>query len=195
VSTPLEIRSFRSVFALERRIYRVDTLRLNPTGIPLRGIAYAAALVTAALAAGAIPPTAWLDPVIPWYVRDLGMPLALATLLGVVRIEGRPFHLAAVALVQHRLACRRLASLAPASWRVTSWRPPPILCIPDGSDARFRLLRYHGPGAVLVRPAHLRAEWSRTSRADITLHPLSGTHARETVLELAPGAVLEVRTR
>ena len=30
-----------SVFALERRIYRIDTLRLNPSGVPLRGIGYA----------------------------------------------------------------------------------------------------------------------------------------------------------
>jgi len=52
VSSPLEVRSFRSVFALERRIYRIDTLRLNPSGIPLRGIGYAASLVAAALIAG-----------------------------------------------------------------------------------------------------------------------------------------------
>ena len=30
----------------------------------------------------ALPPTAWLDPLVPWYVRDLGVPLAGATLLG-----------------------------------------------------------------------------------------------------------------
>ena len=92
-SSELEVRSFRSVFALERRIYRVDTLRLNPGGIPLRGVVYASVLVIAALAAGAMPPTAWLDPLIPWYVRDLAMPLAAATLLGALRVEGRPFHL------------------------------------------------------------------------------------------------------
>ena len=78
MSSTLEVRSFRSVFALERRIYRIDTLRLNPSGIPLRGICYAAALVVVALVAGAVPPTAWLDPLIPWYVRDLGAPLAAA---------------------------------------------------------------------------------------------------------------------
>ncbi len=194
MSPPLEVRSFRSVFALERRIYRLDTLRLNPSGIPLRGIAYAAALVVVALAAGALPPTAWLDPVIPWYVRDLGMPVSAATLLGALRIEGRPFHLAARALLGHRLARRRLDALAPLPLHAGCWRPPPILCIPDGSDARFRSLRYRGPGAVLVHHPHLRAEWSPPRRADITLHPLAGERGRATVLELAPGAVLEVRT-
>ncbi len=195
MSSPLEVRSFRSVFALERRIYRIDTLRLNPSGIPLRGIGYAAALVAVALIAGALPPTAWLDPLIPWYVRDLGAPLAGATLLGALRVEGRPVHIAALALLRHALTCRRLSALAPLPRCGARWRPSPVLWIPDGSDARFRSLRYRGPGAVLVCHPHLRAEWSARRRADITLHPLAGARGRTTVLELAAGAVLEVRTR
>lgn len=194
MSAPLEIRSFRSVFALERRIYRVDTLRLNPNGIPLRGIVYAALLVAAALAASALPPSRWIDPLIPWYARDLAIPLVAATLVGTLRIEGRPFHLAALALLGFKLAPRRLSALAPLSLGGRCWRPPPVLWIPDGSDARFRSLRYHGPGAVLVRRPHVRAEWSRR-RADVTLHPLPGRLPRATVLQLAPGAVLEVRVR
>jgi hypothetical protein len=194
-SSELEVRSFRSVFALERRIYRVDTLRLNPGGIPLRGIVYASVLVVAALAAGAMPPTAWLDPLIPWYVRDLAMPLAAATLLGALRVEGRPFHLAALALLGHGFGRRRLAALSPLPLRGERWCPPTVLCIPDGSDARFRSLRYRGPGAVLVQHPHLRAEWPAFRRADVTLHPLMGARGRATVLELAAGAVLEVRAR
>jgi hypothetical protein len=195
VSPPLEVRSFRSVFTLERRIYRIDTLRLNPGGIPLRGIGYAAVLVLTALVAGVLPPTAWLDPLIPWYVRDVGLPLAAATLLGASRIDGRPFHLAAFALVRHKLGSRRLSGLAPLELRAACWIPPPVLCIPDGSDGRFRSLRYHGPGAVLVHHAHLRAEWRAPCRADVTLHPLAGARGDATVLELAAGAVLEVRPR
>jgi hypothetical protein len=194
VTAPLEVRSFRSVVAHERRIYRVDTLRLNPGGIPLRGVVYALVLVLVALAAAAVPPTDWLDGVIPWYVRDLAMPLAVATLFAAVRIEGRPFHLAAVALIGHRLAYRRLEALVPLPRRRNRWDPPSILCIPDGSDARFRALRYRGPGAVLVSHPHLRAEWSWPRRADVSLHPLAGASGRPIVLELAPGAVLEVRT-
>lgn len=195
MSSPLEIRSFRSVFALERRIYRIDTLRLNPSGIPLRGIGYAASLVAVALIAGALPPTAWLDPLIPWYVRDLGLPLTAAILLGALRVEGRPVHLAAVALLAHALTRRRLSALAPLPRRGARWRPPPVLWIPDGSDARFRSLRYRGPGAVLVHHPHLLAEWPRRRRADVTLHPLAGPRGQPTALELAPGAVLEVRPR
>jgi hypothetical protein len=193
-SSPPEIRSFRSVFSLERRIYRLDTLRLNPSGIPLRGIIYAAALVVMALLAGALPPTSWLDPIVPWYLRDAGLPLGMASLLGSVRIDGRVFHLAALAALAHLAGPRRLGRLAPAP-PVGRWRPPPILWIPDGSDARFRALRYRGPGAVLVCRPHLRREWARPRRADVTLHPLDGASGRATVLELAAGAVLEVRAR
>jgi hypothetical protein len=195
LSAPLEIRSFRSVFALERRVYRIDSLRLNPTGIPLRGIAYAALLIAVALLAGAVPPTSWLDVVAPWYVRDIAAPLAGAALLGALRIEGRPFHLAALALLRHRLSCRRLVGLESLRSHPRLWAPPSLVCIPDGSDARFRSLRYRGPGAVLVNHPHLRAEWSGVRRADVTLHPLAGVCARATVLELGAGAVLEVRTR
>jgi hypothetical protein len=194
----LEIRSFRSVFALERRIYRLDTLRLNPGGIPLRGIAYAAVLVLAALVAGALPPTAWLDPVVPWYVRDVGLPVASATIFTAVRVEGRPFHLAALAIGRLVLSSRRTGGLAALPRRHARWRPPVVLLLPDGSDSRFRALRFRGPGAVLVALPHVRREWRRGGRADLTLHPLSGPPGppgRASVLELAAGAVLEIRRR
>ena len=191
---PPEIRSFGAVFALERRIYRIDTLRLNPSGIPLRGIVYAAAFIVAALIAGAVPPPAWLDPLVPWYVRDVGLPLAAAWLLGAARIDGRPVHVAAIAAITYLAGPRRLDRLAPRA-PTSRWRPPPIVCIPDGSDARFRALRYRGPGAVLVRGPHERREWSWPGRADVTLHPLEGAGGRTSVLELSAGAVLEVRGR
>ena len=48
----IEIRSFRRVFDLERRVYSVDRFRLNPAGVPVRGILYLlVALLTAIRAA------------------------------------------------------------------------------------------------------------------------------------------------
>jgi hypothetical protein len=195
LSSQLEIRSFRSVFALERRIYRIDTLRLNPSGIPLRGIGYAVVLILVALVAGAVPPTSLLDGVIPWYLRDAVMPLGLAAVLGALRLEGRPFHVAAGALLGHGLGPRRLSMLGPLPWGGGRWHPPELLLIPDGSDARFRRLRYRGPGAVLIRQPHVRAEWSKFARADVTLHPVARDGAGACALDLAAGAVLEVRSR
>jgi len=194
VNAQLEIRSFRSVFALERRIYRIDTLRLNPGGVPLRGIAYALALVLMALVGGAVPPTAWLDGLVPWYLRDIGMPVGLAALLGALRLDGRPFHLAAQSIGAYVFGSRQLSGLRAAP-RARRWQPPEVILIPDGSDSRFRLLRFRGPGAVLVQYPHLRVEWPARARADITLHPLHGSAGRASVVEIAPGAVLEVRAK
>ena len=41
----MEIHSYRRVFDLERRVYSVDRLRLNPSGVPVRGIVYFLAVV------------------------------------------------------------------------------------------------------------------------------------------------------
>ena len=51
----IEIRSYRAVFDLERRIYRVDQLRLNPGGIPVRGVVYFLAILAATLLASSLP--------------------------------------------------------------------------------------------------------------------------------------------
>ncbi len=102
----IEIRSYRTVFDLERRLYRIDRLRLNPGGIPVRGVAYALVLLLGVTALSRLPLARTLAGVAPWYVRDVAVPVALAALLTVIRIEGRPFHSAVAALVSFRLATR-----------------------------------------------------------------------------------------
>ncbi len=99
----MEIRSYRAVFDLERRIYRVDQLRLNPGGIPVRGVVYFLAILLAMLIAGGLPLVGAAIGALPWYLRDLALPVASATVLSVIRIEGRPFHLAAYALLRYRV--------------------------------------------------------------------------------------------
>lgn len=195
MSPDLEIRSFRAVFALERRIYRIDTLRLNPGGIPLRGIGYAASLVVIALIAGVLPPTAWLAPLLPWYLRDIGAPLAGALLLGAMRLDGRPVHSAIASLLAYVAGPRKLNALTPQRDRSACWRPPNVLLLPDGSDACFRRLRYRGPGAVLVMHPHVRSQPTLGRRADVTLHPLPAADRGVQVIELAEGGLLHVRPR
>lgn len=194
MTADLEVRSFRSVFALERRIYRIDTLRLNPGGIPLRGIGYATSLVLAAVVAGAIPPTAWLDPLLPWYVRDIGAPLAAALVLGAVRVDGRPFHSATLSLLSYAARSRTMSGFAADRGR-GRWHPPSVLLLPDGSDACFRRLRYRGPGAVLVAHPHVRSQRRSIRRADVTLHPVSAGNASAQMIELAQDGLLVVRSR
>jgi hypothetical protein len=197
----MEIRSFRGVFELERRVYRVDTVRLNPAGIPLRGILYAAGLVPAFLVFGRLPPTAWVLGLVPWYVRYLGLPCIAAALATILKIDGRPFHHAARALALHCVAPRRLSGLSRAASPGARWRPPPVVLIPDGSDAGFRRLRYRGPGAVMIGYPHDRAEWTRRplvpgrGAADLTVRDRPGGRplSRPVGLELADQVVLEVR--
>ncbi len=151
----IEIRSYRRVFDLERRIYRIDRLRLNPGGVPVRGVVYFLAILAVATLMAQLPLIGAVAGLLPWLLRELALPAATATVLSVIRLEGRPFHLAAQALLLYGWGPRRLVGLH----RPTSagpWRPPELVLLPDGSDSRMRHLRYRGPGAVLISVAHER---------------------------------------
>lgn len=110
-SASVEIRSYHRVFALERRLYRIDGLPLNPAGVPLRGVAYFALLFVVALIGRELPVVEYALALIPWYMRDLLAPAFGAFVLSVVRVDGRPFHIAALALLEYRLGSRRLVGL------------------------------------------------------------------------------------
>jgi hypothetical protein len=178
----IEIRSYRSVFDLERRIYRVDRLRLNPGGVPVRGVVYCLAIVAMMLIAGCVPVLALAVRALPWYLRDVALPAVGAAVLGVIRVEGRPFHLAAQALLRYRSELR--TGVGAHQWGAGStsiapggrWRMGDVLVLPDGSDGRLRRLRYTGPGAVLVAVAHERVDGRRwRPRVALTLRPAAGS--------------------
>jgi hypothetical protein len=196
-----EIRSYRCVFDLERRLYRIDRLRLNPTGVPLRGIVYFLTLLGAALLAGALPLVGLLVRMLPWYLRDVGAPGACAALLTLIKIEGRPFHLAALALVRYGVGPRELSGLRLRCGADRRWRLDELIVLADGSDSRLRRLRYRGPGTVLVSAAHVRSGWRRgpvrglLRRADMRLValPAKPRPAKGQVIALADGARMEVR--
>jgi hypothetical protein len=152
----IEIRSYRRVFDLERRIYRLDRLRLNPGGVPVRGIVYFLAIVAAAVALRRLPLLGELVGAPPWYLSDLLLPAALAALLCLIRVEGRPFHLAAHALARYVVSARWTSGLERCAAPGHIWRPGRAVILPDGSESRMRHLRYTGPGAVLVAVRHER---------------------------------------
>jgi len=202
----MEIRSFRRVFDLERRIYSVDRLRLNPAGIPLRGVVYFLALTALSLTAADTPAVGVLARVLPWYARDVALPAAGATLLSFVRVEGRVFHLAAWSLLRYRLGPRTLAGGRGCAAASRPWWPRELLLLPDGSDSRMRRLRYTGPGAVLVCVQHERNGRARERgisglarsgrRPVLSLRQPAGARAleRAVVVSLAEGARLRVRS-
>jgi hypothetical protein len=196
-----EIRSYRNVFDLERRIYRVDRLRLNPGGVPLRSVVYFLAILAASLLAGRLPLVGVLARTLPWYLRELAFPGAVAALLTLIKIEGRSFHLSALALLCYAIGPRELAGLRPLTAADRQWHIHELVVLADGSDSRLRRLRYTGPGAVLVSAAHVRTVWRPgpfrrlTRRSSVTLEgiPNRPSPVRGQVIALTDGARLEVR--
>jgi hypothetical protein len=167
----VEIRSYRHVFDLERRIYRIDRVRLNPSGVPVRGLVYFVALLVFAAAGAQLPGVGAIAPLVPWYLRDVALPGLLAAALAVVRVDGRPFHVAVRAIVSFRCSSRRLIGLrAHRRHAIELWQPPQLLMIPDGSGPRIRRFRYVGPGAVRVDVAHERRSAS-AALATLRLRP------------------------
>jgi hypothetical protein len=196
-----EIRSYRCVFDLERRLYRIDRLRLNPAGVPLRGIVYFLALLGLVLVVGALPLLGLPVRMLPWYLRDLGGPGACAALLTLIKVEGRPFHLAALALARYAGGPREYAGLRPRVGADRRWRLDELVVLVDGSDSRLRRLRYTGPGAVLVGTAHVRSAWRPGRLRDIARRPdmriaalrAKPRPAKGQVIALGHGARLEVK--
>lgn len=200
----MEIRSYRKVFDLERRVYSVDRLRLNPAGVPVRGVVYFLAMVAVALAAASVPGASAAVRALPWYARDLVLPALAATAMGAIRIDGRNFHHAASSLL--RFGCGRrtlVGGCTPAGCR--RWHPTDVLVLPDGSDHRLRSLRYTGPGAVLVAVPHVRSgravergsrAWARRGRGEVVAlrrDPAGEVPAGTPIVSLAPGVALRVR--
>jgi hypothetical protein len=195
----MEIRSYRAVFDLERRIYRIDRLRLNPGGVPVRGVVYFFAVAIAATLISALPAIGVLAGLVPWYIREIAMPAGLAAVLAVLRIDGRPSHIAALSMLTHAVQARQLLGHG-APLPLAQWQPEALLSMPDGSDAHMRKLDYRGPGAVLVTVAHERCEtgdgvlWRLAGRPQLLLRELPGHRlARPRLLEMAPGTRLRVR--
>jgi len=149
-----ELRSYRSVFALERRIYRIDRLRLNPSGVPVRGVGYAVALLVVAQILEGVPVLGDLAGLLPWPIRDLVIPLAIAGALIVLRLDGRHGHHALLAAARYLGSPRNLSGFTPCAAIGTTWRPGQLVVLPDGSDPVLRSMRYRGPGQLAVRIAH-----------------------------------------
>ena len=185
------IRSYRAVFDLERRIYRVDRWRLNPAGVPVLALVYAAGLVVAVLAAQAAPLAGPLVAVLPWQLRYVAVPCGLAALAVMLRVDGRPAHVALASLVRFAAGPRHLCGFARCPAPGACWTPRPLGLIADGSGPRPGRVRFRGPGAVLVRAAHELS--GRRRRVALTLAATDGAPAPGRAVVVARGATLEVR--
>src|SRR4051812_30394392 len=99
------VRSFRVVFRVERRIFRIDRWRLPfPGGVPLRLIGYGAVVWGSLLALRALPGVREVVGLVPAQVYWMLLPAALVWAAARLQVEGRPPHRALAGLVRWRLS-------------------------------------------------------------------------------------------
>src|SRR4051794_7662332 len=104
---PLQIRSYRVVFDLERRIHRIDRFRVPlPYGLPLRSLAYAVVALAAVVVAGRVPALGAAVSALPAPARLVLLPVAISCGLTRLRVDGRSAHAAAACWVRYVSAPR-----------------------------------------------------------------------------------------
>ena len=152
------IRSFRVVFDLERRIHKVDRIRLPlPYGLPLRSLAYAATTFVAILVLARLPIVGVAVAALPAPVRLAVVPAVIAYALTQLRPDGRPAHWFLLAWARQRLAPGTVVAFATVRRRQTEHLAE-LLVAPDERDVRYRPGIIEGPSmAVLRLPVEPRA--------------------------------------
>ncbi len=165
----IEIRSYRSLFRFNRRLFRFGEYRLPvPGGIPTRSIGYAAAALVAVAVLSRLPAIGVLVTAIPWQVRWLAAPVFIAWALSTQEFQGRPPHV--------------------AGWRMLAWSCGPrwvrrfkritnpmaatsilddLTITPDLNTSEARPGRIHGPATVITRYTVQMRDRTRDREVDI----------------------------
>jgi hypothetical protein len=150
-SSPIQIRSFRVCFRLERRIHKIDRWRIPlPFGVPLRGVGYAAAALLALSVVGRLPILGDLLAVLPTPIRLVVLPVGVAYAMTRWEIDGRAAHASARAWFGMRTAPKRIAAFRPAepTGPVTLGD---VTIARDDRGARLRPAVIVGPARMIVR--------------------------------------------
>lgn len=195
-SERLSVRSYRRVFHVDRRIYRVDRWPVPvPGGVPLRAVVYFVAALLAVLLLGALPVTSAVLGVLDPPLRYVVLPLAVAALGTQVAPDGRLAHRFARDWLAHRLRRRRRSAGRPVALEgePVPWHSDLSLRA-DEHRAALRPARVRGPVRVLFRDPLAVTSGRRGRRV---ARPLSARGEHGAVLdsiELAAGETLEVRS-
>ncbi|HWC48430.1 MAG TPA: hypothetical protein VG448_06080 [Solirubrobacterales bacterium] len=167
----IQLRGYRRVFRIERRLFRFDRWRIPyPHGIPLRGLGYFLALELATVALGRVPLLGALLALPSPMIVFLFGPAAAAFLLMQGRVDGRPPHHALASLLRFSLKPRCLAGLAACPRPGETVAPVAELAVAyDGRESFPVSGRIKGPARITFRyPASVRAEgappWLRDPR-------------------------------
>lgn len=148
---PMQIRSFRVCFRLERRIHKIDRWRIPlPFGVPLRGLGYAAVALFAVLFAARLPLAGDMLGVLPAPFRYAILPAGVAYALTRWEIDGRAAHTAGLALLRMRLEPARLSAFRPVAplGRVSL---DDVTIAADARGAQLRRAEVVGPARLIVR--------------------------------------------
>jgi hypothetical protein len=182
------VRSYRRVFEVDRRIYRVDRWTLPvPGGVPLRGVGYFVAALLAVIACRALPGVGALVGALSPPLRYVVLPLVVAVLGTQAAPDGR---------AAHRFAwdwlCLRVRARRRCAGRVVAREGEPVpwhgeLGVRfDGEGPVLHRARVHGPARVTFAvPVRLVAR-----RGGLVARPGAGESGS---LVLGGGVVLEVR--
>lgn len=148
---PLQIRSYRNCFRLERRIHKIDRWRIPvPYGVPLAGIVYAAAVLLGMLAAAAIPGLGDLVRTLHPSLRFAVIPAFTAWALIRWTVDGRPIAAVAGSWLRWRTTPRRIAAFRAAAMP-GEVRLGAIAVAPDEHTARCRRAVVEGRGRLVMR--------------------------------------------
>src|SRR5688500_8391853 len=108
----LIIRSYRRVFEVDRRIYRVDRWALPvPGGVPLRGLGYFAATLALVVLLAPMPAIGDLLELLSAPLRYVVLPLVIAVLATQAAPDGRSAHGFAGEWLRLRVRARRRSAL------------------------------------------------------------------------------------
>jgi hypothetical protein len=187
-----EIRSFRVVFAIERRLFKLERWRLPvPHGVPLRALAYFGVALVALIFLDALPLLGSVIELLPAPLRFVGLPALTAATLARVRVDGRPAHHFLVAWARHRAGPRHLHGFRAVPRPGVRIRlDEPIVLVPGLAGPHLRPGVLKGPAVV-----GLRVPVRTTQRGPmLALTEVPGAALRRPKrVTLAPGQRLVVR--
>ena len=187
----LVIRSYRRVFEVDRRIYRVDRWALPvPGGVPLRGLGYLAATLGLVVLLEPLPGIGDLLGILSAPLRYVVLPLAIAVVATQAAPDGRSAHRFAGDWLRLRLRARRRSGLRsvplegePVPWAgvlATRW---------DARAAQLHRARVQGPALVAFG---VPVEFRDGRGGRLLVRARAGSAAPQTVV-IGGGQVLEVR--
>jgi hypothetical protein len=185
------IRSYRSVFRVDRRIYRVDRWALPvPGGVPLRGLGYFALALGAVVVLGRVPGMAELLVAVSPPIRYVIVPLAAAVLGTQAAPDGRVAHRFAADWLRLRVRPRRMSAgrRVPLAGERVPWQGT-LATVWDEHAPGLHRARVTGPARVTF---NLPVGLADRAGGGMVARPLDEGVSGEAVV-LGAGRELEVR--